>query len=202
VCDVWGFMICQGTRPPNLPCNKFVLRWLFRACIISGSSPFSCALCCVCVCVCQVAIKSMDQFWELTTRLREEHAASAATQQHSDRCVCVCVYTNIHTHIHTHTHQSCFCMRERIALLTRSITKSVSIGVCFKPFCDIFNVSLGLFRPLLTYSRCCLTHVCVRQGHPQPSVITSVCGLKLLVHVLTQVSVREAHAQAFAHDVC
>jgi hypothetical protein len=177
-----------------------------------------------------MAIQSMHHFWELTIQLRsvlcvcvcvsgghQEHGSVLGADDAAARgarclrchtaaqrqvCVCVCVYTNIHTHIHTHTHQSCFCMRERIALLTRSITKSVSIGVCFKPFCDIFNVSLGLFRPLLTYSRCCLTHVCVRQGHPQPSVITSVCGLKLLVHVLTQVSVREAHAQAFAHDVC
>ena len=61
----------------------------------------------LCVCVCQVAIKSMDQFWELTTRLREEHSASAAAQQHSDRCECVCIHTNTHTHTHTRVASAC-----------------------------------------------------------------------------------------------
>ena len=67
---------------------------------------------CMCVCVYQVAIKSMDQFWELTTRLREEHAASAAAQQHSDRCVCarVCVYTHKITHTHTNTRVASACV--------------------------------------------------------------------------------------------
>jgi hypothetical protein len=139
--DGWGLMICHGTLPPTLRCTIFVLRWLFRACITSGSSPFGCALCCVCVSGGHQEHGSVlgadDAAARGALRLRCRTAAQ--------RQVCVCVYTHKHTHTHTHTHQSCFCMRARVELLTRSITRSVSRGVCFRPFCDTFKVSLGLF---------------------------------------------------------